>query len=83
MGSDALLLNDEAIVDGVWVSDGMVAVALMSVDKLAELRSDRDRRTARGTWPPWNWERYCQASDDASGLVPALIDITGFHSVGS
>lgn len=33
-----MLLKDDAVVDGVWVKDGTGAVALMSVDRLAELR---------------------------------------------
>lgn len=79
-------MKEDATVDGVCVSDGTPPPLIM-VERLVELRYPAlGRRDGSITSPllPWNWERYCQASDDAREVeLSWRLGNIGFHSVGS
>lgn len=56
--SEAVLLKDEAIVDGLCVRDGMEAAPPPRAGRLAELRwVVLDRRRSSVSSPPWNCDR--------------------------
>lgn len=93
--SEAVLLNDDAMVEGVFARAGRACVLVpgaLNADRLvvdprftdADADAEPGRRMG-SMGSSWNWERYSQASEEASVVKRpgAEEPITGFHSVGS